>query len=552
MSAPRGASSSLAGDTPWIVATCSPASAPPPPGRPCRASPAPRGEPTRIVFWHAMSAANGEEVARIARDFNASQSDVVLDAVYKGTYPETLTAAIAAYRAGQAPHIAQVFEVGTGTMLQAGPAIKPAWKLAEETGFALDPKSYVPGVRGYYSLPDGRLASMPFNSSTAIMWYNKDAFEKAGLDPEKPPVTYADFDGAARILASKASDTHRLHHGLDALDPVRRIRRDPEPPLRHRGGRLRRTRRPAPRQRQALRGPAAALHGPQQGRRPSSIRAAIRRRTPSSIRARPRSASALRRAAPTSSRMRPSATERPCCPPSRSLNPKPDNSIIGGASLWALTAPSRTDAEYRAVARFYAFISKPEQVALYAQHTGYVPVTTAGFDITRAVWLLRQEPGHRAAREAARARRAHAELAGPAPRPPARDPRRHLRGDREDAAGPADRAGPPSIRRSSAATACCATSRSPRAADARAPEIAWSAGRCSRGGSCPPSSSCRSSRSRRCSSCGPPRRPSGSAPGARMPSGPARPSSGLENFADLFADPLYVASIERTALFCVA
>jgi len=111
-----------------------------------------QGSKTRIMLWHAMAAANGEEVNRLTREFNASQPDVELEAVFKGTYPDTLTAAIAAYRAGQAPHIVQVFEVGTGTMLQAGPAVKPVWQLAKETGFALDPQAYIPGVRGYYSL----------------------------------------------------------------------------------------------------------------------------------------------------------------------------------------------------------------------------------------------------------------------------------------------------------------------------------------------------------------------------------------------------------------
>ena len=106
--------------------------------------------------------------------------------------PETLTAAIAAWRADQAPHLVQIFEVGTGSMLAAGPATKQVWKLAEETGVTLDPAVYIPGVRGYYSLPDGRLASMPFNSSTSVMWYNKDAFKAAGMDPEKAPATWPD------------------------------------------------------------------------------------------------------------------------------------------------------------------------------------------------------------------------------------------------------------------------------------------------------------------------------------------------------------------------
>jgi sn-glycerol 3-phosphate transport system substrate-binding protein len=142
---------------------------------------------TKIVFWHAMTGANGDEINRIARDFNASQSAVEVEAIFKGSYPETLTAAIAAWRAGQAPHIAQVYEVGTGSMLAAGPAVKQVWQLAQETGLKIDPATYLPAVRGYYSLADGRMASMPFNSSTAVMWYNKDAFEMAGLDPEKPP-----------------------------------------------------------------------------------------------------------------------------------------------------------------------------------------------------------------------------------------------------------------------------------------------------------------------------------------------------------------------------
>jgi sn-glycerol 3-phosphate transport system substrate-binding protein len=160
-------------------------------------------EKTRIVWWHAMTAALGDEVARIANGFNASQDQVEIQAVYKGGYADTLTATIAASRAGQAPHLVQVFEVGTGTMLAAGKAVKPVWELARETGLAIDPKAYIPAVRGYYSLADGRMASMPFNSSTAVMWYNKDAFRKAGLDPEKAPATWQEVRKAAETIRAK-------------------------------------------------------------------------------------------------------------------------------------------------------------------------------------------------------------------------------------------------------------------------------------------------------------------------------------------------------------
>ena len=158
---------------------------------------------TRVVFWHAMTAALADEVNRLATAFNASQTQFEVQPVFKGSYPDTLTAAIAAFRAGQAPNLVQVFDVGTGTMLAAGAAVKPAWQLIQETGADIKAENYIPAVRGYYSLPDGRMASVPFNSSTAVMWLNQDAFEKAGLDPAKAPTTYDEVTQAAEALKSK-------------------------------------------------------------------------------------------------------------------------------------------------------------------------------------------------------------------------------------------------------------------------------------------------------------------------------------------------------------
>ena len=126
-----------------------------------------------------------------------------VQAIYKGGYADLLNATIAASRAGQAPHLAQIFEVGTGTMLAAGKAVKQVWELSKETGVTIDPKTYIPSVRGYYSLADGRMASMPFNSSTAVMWYSKDAFRKAGLDPDKPPATWEEVVKAAQAIKAK-------------------------------------------------------------------------------------------------------------------------------------------------------------------------------------------------------------------------------------------------------------------------------------------------------------------------------------------------------------
>src|ERR1700745_1222263 len=136
--------------------------------RPFAAAPAIGGaaEKIRIVWWHAMTAALGEQVNHLVDAFNRSQDAIEVQAIYKGGYADWRTGTIAAFRAGQAPHLAQIFEVGTGSMLAAGKATKQVWELIKETGVSIDPHAYIPAVRGYYSLSDGRMASRPVNSCT--------------------------------------------------------------------------------------------------------------------------------------------------------------------------------------------------------------------------------------------------------------------------------------------------------------------------------------------------------------------------------------------------
>src|SRR5690554_3324067 len=131
-------------------------------------------QPVEIDFWHGLSAPLGDLLEGYVEDFNASQDDYVVNPSYMGSYPDTMVAAIAASRAGNAPHIVQMFEVGTATMMAAGPAIKPVYELFDETGVAFDPDIYIPAIKGYFSLPDGRMMSMPFNSSTSSMWINRE------------------------------------------------------------------------------------------------------------------------------------------------------------------------------------------------------------------------------------------------------------------------------------------------------------------------------------------------------------------------------------------
>src|SRR5664279_566529 len=159
-----------------------------------------------IQFWHAMTGANNDRIIDFAKKFNESQTEYKVNAVFKGSYAEALAAAIAAYRAGSAPAILQVFEVGTATMMSAKGAIKPVHQVMADAGEKFDPKIYIPAVAGYYTNTKGQMLSFPFNSSTTVFFYNRDAFEKAGLDPNRAPATWPEvMAAAAKIKAAGAA-----------------------------------------------------------------------------------------------------------------------------------------------------------------------------------------------------------------------------------------------------------------------------------------------------------------------------------------------------------
>ena len=107
---------------------------------------------TEIQWWHAMGGELGKKVEEIAQGFNETQGDFTVLPVYKGNYTETMTGAIAAFRAKQHPHIVQVFEVGTATMMAAKGAVYPVYQLMKDQGLPFDPKNYLPSVTGYFAI----------------------------------------------------------------------------------------------------------------------------------------------------------------------------------------------------------------------------------------------------------------------------------------------------------------------------------------------------------------------------------------------------------------
>ena len=351
---------------------------------------------TEIQFWYGLGGALGERVAEQVTRFNESQSRFRVNANFRGSYVEVMTGAIAAWRAGTPPHIAQVFEVGTATMMAAGPAIRPTHELLGEVGITLDPKRYLAGVRGYYSDTQGRLVSMPHNSSSAVMWINLEAFEKAGLSTTDLPKTWAQIRAAAqRIKATNAAEipistawpTWVMFEQMSSMHDVGLATRangfeglDAEMNL---GAPIftKHTNMLLEMQREGL-----FVYGGRDADGFASF--------PAGKAAMSFNSSAGRAQVQREAKFRWASVMLPY---HDDVLQSPRNGVIGGASLWTLTARNRTAEEYRGVAEFYRFISDVEQDKWWHHVTGYVPLTLAAYEASRAEGFYTQNPGTDAA-----------------------------------------------------------------------------------------------------------------------------------------------------------
>ncbi len=344
---------------------------------------------TQIQWWHSMSGALGEWVSDLANEFNASQSEYKIVPTFKGSYDESMTAAIAAYRAGNAPHILQVFEVGTATMMASKGAIVPVGKVMTDAGVKFDQAAYVPAVAGYYTAANGQMLSFPFNSSTTVFHYNKDAFKAAGLDPEAPPKTWIEVaQAAAKLKASghtcpfttswvswtqleSFSAWHNVEfaskgNGMRGLD----TRLTFNTPLH-----VRHIENLANMSKQGLfvykgRGNAADA---------TFVSGECAMATGSS---------ALYGSVKRNAKFTGGISTLPYYP---DVEGAPQNTIIGGASLWVMSG--KKAAEYKGVGQFFAFMSKADVAAKSHQRTGYLPVTIASYELTDQSGFYKENPG---------------------------------------------------------------------------------------------------------------------------------------------------------------
>ena len=336
-----------------------------------------------------MTAENGEVVNDLANNFNASQPKYKIVPTFKGTYDESFTAAVAAHRAGNAPHILQVFEVGTATMMASKGVSVPVGKVMKEAGEKFDPKAYVSAVAGYYTAPSGEMLSFPFNSSTTVFYFNKDAFKAAGIDTAKAPGTWPEVAlAAAKLKASghkcplsiawqgwtqleSFSAWHNVEfatkgNGMQGMDARMKV----NSPLH-----VRHIENLANMAKQGLFVYKGRANVPEA----SFISGECAMMTTST---------GFYGNVAKNAKFDWGLAPLPHYP---DVPGAPQNTVIGGASLWVM-AGKKAD-EYKGIAQFFSYLSKPDVQAATHQRTGYLPITMAAFELTEKSGFYGKNPG---------------------------------------------------------------------------------------------------------------------------------------------------------------
>ncbi len=345
--------------------------------------------PVTVNWWHAHGGALGERVNAICEGFNKSQTQYQVAPTYKGNYADTMNAGIAAFRAKAPPHILQVFEVGTATMMAAKGAVKPVYEVMKESGLPFDPKVYLPTVTGYYTTTDGRMISMPFNSSTPVLYYNVDMFKKAGLDPEKPPLTWLTMgEIAKKIVASGVAKAgfSSAWNGWIHIENLSAWHNIPIGTKANGFGGLDAE--------YTFNSPLHVKHFQQladwqrenvfvYGGRTNVGNAKFS----SGEVAMYTESSAGYAGFKSTCKFEFRTSMLPYWPDTKA----PQNTIIGGASLWVLKG--HKPEEYKGVAAFFNYLSRADVQAEWHQGTGYLPITLAAYDLTRKQGFYEKNPG---------------------------------------------------------------------------------------------------------------------------------------------------------------
>jgi sn-glycerol 3-phosphate transport system substrate-binding protein len=256
-------------------------------------------------------------------------------------------------------------------------------------GKKFDPKVYVPAVASYYTAPNGQMLSFPFNSSTTVFYINKDAFEKAGLDASKPPQTWPEVAlAAAKLKASghkcpltiawqgwtqmeSFSTWHNTllatkRNGLDGAD-ARLVSNSPL--------HVRHIENLANMAKQGL----FVYKGRENAPEATFVSGECAMITTSS---------GFYGNVAKNAKFKYAVATLPYYP---DVPGAPQNTVIGGASLWVMAG--KKPEEYKGVAAFFDYLSRPEVQSATHKRTGYLPITLAAYKATEDSGFYKQNPG---------------------------------------------------------------------------------------------------------------------------------------------------------------
>eukprot|EP00873_Tetraselmis_striata_P045724 jgi/Tetstr1/465988/TSEL_010579.t1 len=344
---------------------------------------------TEIQWWHAFTGRLGELLAEQVEKFNASQDNYVVVASHKGNYSETLNAGIAAFRAGEQPHILQVFEVGTATMMSAKGAIVPVYELMENTGKPFDADAYLAAVKGYYTTTDGEMLSLPYNSSTPVLYVNRDALEAAGLDPDMDLSTWEQVGTALDALKANGSSCP-LTTAWQSWVHLENLSAYHNVPFATKENGFAGTDTEL-----AFNGPVQVAHISAMGEWAKDGKFIYAgRRNEGGARFRSGECAFFTESSAGYAGVKAEAEfafDIRALPYWSGVEGAPQNTIIGGASLWVMSG--HEDEEYAGVAEFLNFLSSADIQANWHQNTGYLPITAAAYEQTKASGFYTENPG---------------------------------------------------------------------------------------------------------------------------------------------------------------
>ena len=344
----------------------------------------------KFDFWHGLTGDLGEAVNDVCKRFNDSQQAYEVVCVSQGTYDAALQNTIAAFRAGKQPTVVQISDAGTADIMLSG-AYYPANKLMADNSVNIDWKDYFPGIARYYATSKGEMYSFPFNSSTALWYWNKDAFAKIGKT--EGPKTWEEVDADAKALKAAGYDCpiainlsrdeiwqyleqfsaiHNIpvatkNNGYDGLDAelafnkskfvqfISDMKRWYDEGL-------------------------AKIKSKEGGQ---NMVEAFASGTCQMM-----TVSVANHGTVTSTAKPGLNWDVVMLPVYAGTERK--NSLVGGASLWTLAG--KKPEEYKAAAAFFAFLAKPEEALFWSTRTGYIPVTNSGFEYMKKQGFYDKSP----------------------------------------------------------------------------------------------------------------------------------------------------------------